>query len=160
MLKYKRCILYLIIPLAFSSCSFHYFAYIRNLTSEIAIIDIYSKDKSLAKIVSPYISRANKVVTFEKGYRKQFNDSMAVQWLDSTHCIVAIPPQTTINFGNIGGYFLNGRPTNNIKVIVSTKNTKDTLMDGRAQFRMNKFKYRQNGFLPKHPLLYYDIIDK
>ena len=143
-----------------SSCSLHFWAYIRNLTNETATIDVYILDKDFRKTLPANIQTANKIVDFKNGHRRFFTDTTNVLWIDSTHFKVLVRPQTTIDFEGIAGYFLSSQPGSDIQVFVTSDQMIDTLMNGRSDFRREKFKYKQNGFIPPKPLLYYDIKDK
>lgn len=137
----------------------HFWAYLRNLTDNIATIDVFINDPNYRKILATSIKTANKIVEFKNGHRRFFSDTTNIVWVDSLHFKVFIRPQTTLDFEDIAGYFLNSHPISDIQAFVSSKQLTDTLMNGRADFRHDKFVYKQNGFIPPRPLLYHDITD-
>ena len=136
----------------------HFWAFLRNLTDNIATVDVYINDTNHRKTLPTNIKTANKIVEFKNRHRRFFTDTTNIVWVDSSHFKVFIRPQTTIDFEDIAGYFLNSHPLSDIQVFVSSKQGTDTLMNGRTDFRHDKFFYKQNGFIPPRPLLYHDII--
>ena len=131
------------------------------MTNEIATVDVYIQEQDFRKTLPSTIRTANKVVDFKNGHRRFFNDTTNIVWVDSSHFRVFIRPQTTIDFEDIAGYFfLNSQPVSDIQVFVSLNQMTDTLMNGRMDFRREKFNYKQNGFIPPKPLLFYDISDR
>lgn len=146
-----------LVTILLNSCSLRYRAYLRNLTNSIATVDIYILNKEFRKTLPPSIKTANRVVEFNNSHRRFFKDTTDIAWVDSSHFRVFIRPQTTVDFEDIAGYFLNSNPSSDIKVIVSSQELIDTLMNGEMDFRREKFTYKQSGFIPPTPLLYYDI---
>lgn len=147
----------LALTLILSSCSLRFWAYIRNLTNDIATVDVYIQEPNFSRILPSNIRTANQTVEFKNGHRRLFNDTTQIVWIDSLHFRVFVRSQTTVDLEDIDGYFMNSHPTSDIKVIVTSKQAIDTLMNGRMDFRREKFSYQQNGFIPPKPLLYYDI---
>ncbi len=135
----------------------HYWAYLRNLTDSTAIVEVYINDTTHRNKLPTTINTANKIVEFKNGHRKYFTDTTNIVWVDSSHIKVFIKPQTTIDFEDIARYFLNSYQLSDISVLVSSKQFTDTLMNGRTDFRHDKFVYKRNGVIPPRPLLYYDI---
>jgi len=127
------------------------------MTNDTATVDVYIREPNYRKTLPSSISTANMIVDFKNRHRRFFKDTTNILWIDSSHFKVFIRPQTTIDFENIAGYFLNSHPLSDIQIFVTSKNIIDTLMNGRTDFRQDKFKYKQNGFIPPRPLLYHDI---
>lgn len=133
----------------------HFWAYLRNMTNNIATVDVYIQEQNFRKTLPSSITTANKIVDFKNRHRRFFNDTTRIVWVDSFHFKVFIRPKTTIDFEDIAGYFLNSHPLSDIQVFVTSNKVTDTLMNGRMDFRDDKFNYKQNGFI--RPLLYHDI---
>lgn len=138
----------------------HFWAYLRNLTDSIATVDVYVNDPNYSKTLPTSIKTANKIVEFKSGHRRFFSDTTNIVWVDSLHFKVFLRPHTTIDFENIAGYFLNSHPLSDINVYVSSQQMTDTLMNGRVDFRHEKFFYKHYGFMPGRSMLYYDIQDR
>lgn len=141
--------------LLLSSCSVPFCVYVRNLTSEIAVIDVYLLGKASMETLPNKIKVANKVVAFKSGFRKDFNNKQNVIWIDTTHFKFILYPNTTVDFTDIAGRFVNGYPRGNVSVIISTETKVDTLMNGREEFKQDKFQYKH--LWVSLSLLYYDI---
>ncbi len=143
--------------MSLSSCSLHFWAYLRNMTNDIAIVDVYIKEQNFHKTLPSSIATANQIVDFKNRHRRFFNDTTSIVWVDRSHFKVYVRPKTTIDFEDIAGYFLNSHPLSDLQVFVTSNKMTDTLMNGIMDFRHDKFNYKQNGFIPPRPLLYHDI---
>jgi len=139
-----------------SSCSITDWVYIRNLTDNIATIDVvFNNLDELTKRPITF-KTADKIVIFKNGHKSAFTDSTNIVWLDSSHFQFKIRPQNTIDLDALI-FFYGAHPANNIKILVTSGLLTDTLMTSQDDFRRDKFKYKQNGFFPPRPILYYDI---
>lgn len=156
-MRHKFLLISLALTTLLSSCSMHYWAYLRNLTDSITTVDVYINDSSYRKKLPTNIKTANKIVDFKNGHRRFFTDMTQIVWVDSSHFKVFLRPKTTIDFEDIGGYFLNSHPLSDIQIFITSNNITDTLMNGRMDFRHDKFNFKQNGLVPPRPLLYHDI---
>lgn len=159
-MRHKLLVTSLVLTTLLSSCSLRFWAYLRNLTDSIATVDVYINDTNYRKTLPTTIKTANKIVEFKSGHRRFFSDTTQIAWVDSSHFKVFLQPQTTIDFEDIAGYFLNSRPFSDIQVLVSSRQVTDTLMNGIMDFRREKFLYKHYGFIPGRPLLYFDIQDR
>jgi hypothetical protein len=139
------------------SCSWYYYAYIRNPTNSTAIVDVYLLDKSNLNTLPNKVRIAERVVNFKAGYKKYFEHTQNVKWIDTSHFMFEIKPNTTLDLTEMTGKFRNGGLNEHVRVIVSTEGKVDTLINGDVDDRRNKFQYDHVGL--STPLLYYDIKD-
>jgi hypothetical protein len=138
-----------------NSCSWNFFVYIRNTSAKIAVIDVFLLDKTQMTTLPNKVTVANRVVNFKAGFRKHFDSSQNVVWIDTSHFKFYIAPQKTIDLTDMAGSFRNGYPSGAVRVIVSIDNKTDTLIIGGADYRHDKFIFEHVG-LSFH-ILYYDI---
>jgi len=124
------------------SCSIVYHGFVRNFTSETAIIDVRFLEGTKLTKVPEKVSFANEVVKFKGGYKKLFKDSLTVSRLDSSHVRLMIPPHTSIDLSDITGAFLNAHPLEDCLVTVTVKNRVDTLLNGRYNLNRKLFSFK------------------
>ena len=98
-----------------NSCSWNFFAYIRNSSAKTAIIDVFLLDKTQMLTLPNKVTVANRLVNFKAGFRKYFYSSQNVVWVDTSHFKFYIAPQKTIDLTEMAGSFRNGSPTSIIK---------------------------------------------
>ena len=108
-MRYKLFFTSCLLTLLLSSCSLPFWAYIRNLTNETAIINVYNRRGDFSETL-PTIKTADQVVKFKNGHRRFFTDTTNILWIDSTHFKVFLKPKTTIDFEDIAGHFLVTTP--------------------------------------------------
>jgi len=65
------------------SCSTLFDAYIRNMTSENAIIDVFLLDKTQMETLPNKVKVANRIVNFKSAYKKYIDSTQNVVWLDT-----------------------------------------------------------------------------
>ena len=153
-MKIRHTFFLLILLITANSCTLIFLPFIRNVTTEDAIIDVYLSEESRLRDLPTQIKAANKVVKFRFGYGFHFNTYQNITWLDSTHCRVIMKSKTTLNLSTLTGIkFLNGSPRGHATVIVKSINKIDTLL-GSKSFWREKFKYKGKF---STPILYYDI---
>jgi hypothetical protein len=141
-----------------NSCSWNFFVYIRNTSAKTAIIDVFLLDKTQMAILPNKVTVANRVVNFKAGFRKHFDSSQNVEWVDTSHFKFYIAPQKTIDLTDMAGSFRNGYPSGAVRVTVSLNNKTDTLVYGGADTRHHKFVYDHVGVA--FHVLHYDIKEK
>lgn len=143
--------------LALSSCTMIFGAYIRNMASETAVIDVFLLDKTDLKTLPNKVTTANRLVKFKSGFRKFLDSTQNVIWIDVSHFKLEMRANTTVDLSDMAGKFINSSPRGDVIVTVTLKNKVDTLINGRRDFRHEKFEYKNAGF--SSPLLHYDIKD-
>jgi len=137
------------------SCSWNFYAYIRNSTHSTATVDVYLLDKSNLNTLPNKVRIAERAVNFKSGYKKYFEHTQNVRWIDTSHFTFEIKPYTTLDLTEMTGRFRNGGPRKHVRVILTTEGKVDTLINGEVDDRRNKFHYDHVG-LTTH-VLYYDI---
>jgi hypothetical protein len=100
-------------------------------------VDVYLLDKSNLNTLPNKVRIAERAVNFKSGYKKYFEHTQNVRWIDTS------------------GRFRNGGPRKHVRVILTTEGKVDTLINGEVDDRRNKFHYDHVG-LTTH-VLYYDI---
>ena len=142
------------IAMLFYSCSWDFYAYIRNPTNKVGLIDVYLLDKSGMATLPNKVKVANRVVKFKAGYRKFFEGAQNVTWIDTSHFKFEIKPNTTVDLTDMAGRFRNGAPMKNVHVTITFGDKVQTLLHGRYS-RDDKFIYEHVG-LSSH-IIYYDM---
>lgn len=140
---------------SFYSCSVVYNAYIRNMTNEAAIINVFILEKRSMYTLPNKIKIANMAVKFKGGYKKYFDETQNVIWLTTEHFKFEMKPNMTADLSDLAGKFINSHPTDEVRVTVQTTNRTDTLLNGGIDFRYNLFQFKSMGFAS--PVIYYDI---
>ncbi|MBX2922659.1 MAG: hypothetical protein KF746_10745 [Chitinophagaceae bacterium] len=69
-MKCMRVITVTLVVLQFASCSRLYDACVRNITNEVAVIDVFLLDKTDMKTLPNKIRMTNHIVDLKKGYKK------------------------------------------------------------------------------------------
>ena len=139
----------------FSNCSIPFGAYLRNLTNETALINGWIIDQRNWPQLPNMVNVAGEVVEFKSGLRKKFRSRELVRWIDTAHFTFELKPQTSADLRDMAGSFMNGSPHKNVRVMVVTKTTADTLINGDNGFYMKKFTLTNYGL--SNPTYYYDI---
>ena len=137
------------------SCSIPFGAYLRNMTNDIATVDVFLLDKTNMVTLPNKIKVANRIINFKSGFKKFIDSSQNVTWIDISHFKLEMKPNTTVDLTDMAGRFVNSYPREDVRVIVSTNEKLDTLLNGRSNFYYNKFGFKNVGL--SSPLLYYDI---
>ena len=145
----------LCLTLGIYSCTIPFGAYLRNMTNETAVIDVFLLDKTGMATLPNKIKVANKIINFKSGFQKFIDSSQNVTWVDISHFKLEMKPNTTVDLTDMAGRFVNSYPLEEVRIIVSTNDKVDTLMNGRFYFNHDKFEYKNVGI--SSPLLYYDI---
>lgn len=135
-------------------CSKRFHACIRNLSQHPAIVDVYLLNTTQMKTLPNAVRVANRIINIKKAYAGQMDSSQLVHWVTTTHFQLTVKPQTTVDLSDMVGMFVNGRPRQDARLIVSVNEIKDTLYNGMFHFQREKFGYHGSVFNPK---LYYDI---
>ena len=153
----RRLLSFILVLFAFSisSCSMYFDAFIRNMTNEIAVIDVYLLNKRQMKTLPNKVSVANRIVKFRSGYKKYMDSLQNVIWIDMEHFKLELAPNSTADLTSLAGRFLNSYPREEVRVTVKVNNKVDTLSNGRRDFRYELFGYKKMPF--GTPILYYDI---
>ena len=138
-----------------SACSVDFSAFVRNLSNETAMIDVFLLNKDEFMRLPNKVKVANQVVKFKSGVRDKFKTLENVKWIDTSHFKFAMAPQTSIDLTDMAGKFLNSHPTHDVRVIISTATKVDTILDGYRNYNSSKFEYTNFGL--RNPALYYDI---
>jgi hypothetical protein len=158
-MKLTRNFLLFLVIVCLNSCETPDYAYIRNLTNNTAIIDVFLLKKREMKTLPNKVRISNRVVQFKGGYRKYFLDSTQnVVWLDTSHFKFEINAHSTADLSDMIGAFQNSSPRNpNIRLTITSSNKTDTLLTGNGWegFRRKLFAYKHIWF--GRPVLYYDI---
>ncbi|HLP38087.1 hypothetical protein [Lacibacter sp.] len=150
----------LITILSLSSCSMIFWAYVRNISNDTALIDVYLLDKSDWRTLPNQIKTAHEAVSFKAGYTKRFDSYTNVTWVDTAHFKVMLPPNTTLDLNDLAGMFYNGGSTKDILVVITTQSRLDTLLKGRYEFLKEPHLFKTVGtFKPffYKPVLVYDV---
>ena len=156
----KRCLVVMLLCCCmrlFSACTMPYWAYIRNISGKDAIVAVVLLRRSNMNTLPNRVKVANEIVQFKpgSGYRQFFSDYENVQWIDTVHFTFTVRPGTTADLTDMAGKFSNAHPEEDMFVTVTTGNKKDTLINGRDDFRYTKFAYKRSFF--NDPVLYYDV---
>ena len=141
-----------------NSCETPDYAYIRNLTNNIAVIKVLLVDKKEMKTLPNKVRITNRIVKFKSGYRRFFLDSTQnVKWLDTSHFTFEINPHSTADLSDMIGAFENSSPRNNVMLTITSNGKTDTLHNGNGWkgYRYELFSYKHIWF--GRPVLYYDI---
>lgn len=144
----------LLILLYLSSCTKFFYACIRNTSNQVAAIDVYLLDKTDLKTLPNKVRMTNRIINLKSGYKKYLDSTQTVTWIDKDHFKLQIQPGTTVDLSDMAGIFINSHPTGDARVIITTTGKTDTLLNGRLDYRHEKFNYAGGFFSPK---LYYDI---
>ena len=139
---------------SFYSCSLYFDAFVRNTASEVATIDVFLLETNQWTTLPNRVTIARRLVNFKSGYKKYFSETAYVNWIAPGHFQYKLSPGSTIDLSEIAGAFLNSHPTTDVRVIVSTRSTIDTLLNGYRDFRQDLFQYKNKAF---RPILYYDV---
>ena len=153
----RRLFLTALIPTCWllSACSLEFSAFMRNLSTETAIIDVFLLDKSEWNRLPNKVKVANRIVEFKNGVRGKFDSLQIVIWVDTSHFRFEMKPQTSLDFTDMAGEFLNSHPRRDVRVVVTTSTSSDTILNGYRNFRSENFQYTNFGL--KNPTLYYDV---
>ena len=143
-----------LLMIVFQSCSWEYYTYIINRTTQTATIDVFLKEKSEFKTLPNQVKVANEVVKFKWGFRQKFDITQNVSWIDTSHFRFFIKPGSTIDLNDMTGWFVNGHPTKHVEVTVTSNKKIDTLITGFHRIN-NTFVFKAVG-LTRH-VLYFDI---
>ena len=158
-MKLTRNLLLFLVIIYFNSCETPDYAYIRNLTNNTAIIDVFLLKTTEMKTLPNKVRITNRIVPFKGDYRRFFRDSTQnVVWLDTNHFKFEINPHSTADLSDMIGVFQNSSPRNpNIRLTITSSNKTDTLLTGNGWegFRHELFGYKHIWF--GRPVLYYDI---
>lgn len=137
------------------SCSRLYQACIRNLTDTVAIVDVRLPDITDMKKLPNKIRMTNRIFNLKSGYKKYLDSTQNVEWIGVQHFLLKIKPQTTVDLSDMAGPFINSSPRGNAIVTVTWGGITDTLLNGRYNFKHEKFQYTGSFFSSK---LHYDIV--
>ena len=138
-----------------SGCSMVYDAYLRNFSKEKAIVDVYIYDKKWMKTLPNQVHIANEIVAFKSGFRNKIHETQLVRWIDTSHFQFDLMPNSTADFSDMAGKFLNGGTFNKLLVIVTANNKPDTLLNRSWYSYAKKFSYKRRFF--SREILYYDV---
>ena len=157
-MKLTKTILLFLIALSVNSCMTPDYAYIRNLTYNVAIINVFLVKKMEMKTLPNKVRITNRIVSFKGVYRRFFLDSTQnIVWLDTSHFKFEVNPHSTADLSDMIGRFENGFPRNDVRLTITSNGKTDTLQEGNGWkgFRYKLFGYK--NILFGKPVLYYDI---
>src|SRR5688572_2618348 len=123
------------------------------MSARTATIDVFLLDKTHMVTLPNRVTVANRVVNLKAGFRKYFDSSQNVVWVDASHFKFYIAPQKTIDLTDMAGRFRNGSPSREVMVTITFNNKVDTLIYEGEGTRHRKFVYDHVGL--KSPILYY-----
>ncbi len=136
------------------SCSLVFEAYVRNMTKENAIMDVFLLNTKEWPNLPNQVKTAPRLINFKSGYKRYFDERQKVTWIDINHFQVQIKSGSSIDLSDVAGRFVNSYPTQDVRVIVSTRSKIDTLLNRHRDYRDSLFGYKYKAF---RPILYYDI---
>src|SRR5579872_6446414 len=99
-MKLKTTLLLLFNIFYFNSCITPDYAYIRNLTNSVAIINVFLANKKEMKTLPNKVRFANQVVSFKGGYRKFLYNTLNVVWQDTSNFKFEMKPQSTADLSD------------------------------------------------------------
>lgn len=138
-----------------NGCTMPYLAYVRNNSLLPVVIEVQLLDKSSMRTLPNSVLVANEIVAFKAGFRGAFTERQYVHWIDTAHFSFTVLPGTTVDLTDMAGRFVNAHPIENVLVTVGSASGKDTLINGRHDFRKDKFTFRNVGI--SLPVYYYDL---
>jgi hypothetical protein len=133
-----------------------FWAYLRNISNDTAVIDVYLLDKSDWRTLPNQIKTANEAVSFKPGYTKRFDTYTNVAWVDTTHFRVMLPPNTTLDLNDLAGRFYNGGSTKDVLLVITTETRLDTLIKGRNEFLKEPHLFKAVGIFK--PFFYKNVL--
>lgn len=148
-------LLILCLTLGICSCSIPFGAYIRNMSKDPAMIDVFLLDRTSMTTAPNVIRVSNTIIEFKSGFKKKMDNSQNVKWIDLSHFRLELQPHTTVDLSDMVGTFINAYPQGDVRVTVSVNNKVDTLMNGKSDFKQEKFLVKKVGL--STALLYHDI---
>ena len=152
-MKYKLFFAGLFLTLTITSCTMLFSAYIRNMTNEVATVDVFIQEEDFRSQVPSSVKTAKQIVNFKGRYGRFFKDSTAIVWVDSSHFKVMIQPKTTVDLADIAGKFWNGRSRSRLKVLMTTNKETYVLTDSIYGY-VGREKFQG---VPRKYIIYHDI---
>ena len=138
-----------------SACTMPFLAYVRNMVSTAAIVDVVLLDKRWMRTLPNSVLVADKIVPFKAGFRQCFYQRRNVHWIDTVHFSFTVLPGSTADLTDMAGMFMNGHPREDVFVTITINDTVDTLINGLRDFRHEKFGLKNVGI--SLPVYYYDV---
>ncbi len=137
-----------------SSCTLLFNVYIRNTTKNQVIVDVSLLRANEWKMLPNSVKTADRIIEFRGNYRKFFETTEYVDWVSPMHFQMKLNSNSTLDLSDMAGNFFNGYPKKNVRVVILSQNKSDTLINGRNDFRRDRFLYKSRV---SKPILYYDI---
>lgn len=140
------------------SCSYISNIYLRNLTRETVMADVYILHPEDSLLIPKRVRTANDIAVLNRDFITGFNDTSEIRKLDQLHYRVMIRPGTSICLSDITGTLMNGMLHTNLRVVILSSGRVDTLMNGLGDIRREKFEYIHRGMIFPRYVSYYDCI--